>query len=323
MTPPSHLVAYIAEQRKQAVADSTIRSDLLDQGYPALLIDTLLEGGEPEHRKADFIHRPAVFVHPEEDSGPFATQQTEVAAQAPKTSVPESAVSVVTSLASMPKAAAKIAASVKAPAKLVRKDPHLKTILTGAIAILTVVAVGCWALVSRPDHEAAAIPVSQTIAIKDQNYTINLPKDWLPNSDYSNGAGVNVFYQPGGMTVRKSRLTIFVTPKVDGSADYVNTQLAGLRQNGGTATVIDSQSVSFGQAGGTITQLRSTAPSNPSDLTYHIYMTTVYGSTEYDIDAMVPDTQWDTNKQAILTSMKSFRPTNPAVTHRQPATEPK
>jgi hypothetical protein len=322
MTSPSHLVAYIDDCRKQSISDVSIRSDLLDQGYPALLIDTLLEGKEPVHRPAEYTHRHASFTHPEGTISEHTEPEASILPRAEKELQPIQAGRRATSLSdTAPDTSTTtppVAAAV-APSKRTWHRRSTRALLICGAVTATVLAVGCWVLASRPEHEAAAKPVLQSVTVKDQNYTIVLPKDWAAGSDYNNGAGVNVYYQPGNMTVRKSRMAVFVVPKDSKSADYVSTQIAGLRQNGGTATIIGSQSVTLNGTIATITQVRSTAASNPDDATYYMYMTTVYGNTQYAINVMIPDEQWSANKAGVMDSLKSFRPSNPAVTHRQPA----
>jgi hypothetical protein len=187
-------------------------------------------------------------------------------------------------------------------------------LLTAVIALC--IGIGGQLLPAQKEPSASAESIRTVTTIKDLNYRLVLPDGWQASSDYNSGAGVNIFYQTGDATVRKSRMTIFVTPVQTAHKDHVATQAESLRLNGGTAMLVNKETIQLGTTTGTLQLFRTTAASNPDSATYYAFLAVRYDQTEYNIDVMSPDAQWQNNKDAVLASLKTFRPQTRVVTHK-------
>jgi len=188
------------------------------------------------------------------------------------------------------------------------------------VTLVVLVAVSSGALfVSKllPKTNSPTINTVVSNVVNDSNYKLALPAGWKATSDYSNGAGVNVFAPAQtDPSLGKSRMTVFVLPQQAGEsfATRINQQLRGLSQNAGQVETLSTEKISFAGEKGEIRQISSAPSSDPNAITYHVFAGVVYGKTIYNIDVSVPAYQWPSSKVSILNSVKSFTPKNQSVT---------
>lgn len=163
----------------------------------------------------------------------------------------------------------------------------------------------------------SAVAPNAAKVVKDANYRLTLPPGWKATSDYSNGAGVNVFAPAKtDPSLGKSQMTVFVLPQQAGESyeTRINQQLRGLSQNAGLVTMLNTEAVSFAGEKGEIRQISSAPSSDPNAITYHVFAGMVYGKTVYNIDVSIPAYQWPSSRASVINSVKSFTPTNQSVT---------
>jgi hypothetical protein len=233
---------------------------------------------------------------------------------APATTAPQPEVKAAT-IENVQQFAANVAAEPVQSTPFKKFD--ISKVMVPAAVILLCIGVGSYMLPRQEEPSAAAQTTIDATTIKDQNYQLELPKGWQVSSDYTSGAGVNIFYQPGEPNVRKSRMTVFVSPKqATGANGHVKEQISSLGQNGGVTTKLTEETILLDQHVGTFTTVKATSASNPDEVTYYAYLALEYGDTQYNVDVMSPDLQWQNGKDAVIASVKSFRPTAVSVTHR-------
>lgn len=330
MQPPQELLTYIRTCRSHGMADKKIRENLIGKGWQKQLVLNAFYDASPKTsaRKvapfSDVVHRPSTFrEHPLKHAAAALGAHT----------TPDESKKIIENfivkdmklgdppLGPTDDSDKSFAAVVGNTIDAGKKPKKRLTALQGygivGVLVLITFGVGGYFVFPREAPQATAEPVPIVTTIRDQNYSFVLPKGWQKSSDYNNGAGVNVFYQTGSTNVRKGSMTVFVTPAGTQTAEHVSKQIDSLRQNGGTATITETLPVMLGQTEATITEVAATTPSNPNDPTEYVYLDSTYGDTLYDIDVMIPSSQWASQKDNVMTSLKTFRPANAAITHRQ------
>ena len=141
--------------------------------------------------------------------------------------------------------------------------------------------------------------------VKDSNWSLTLPPNWLASNSYSKGGGVSTFRLAGSTSSDRDYLVVLVLPKEPGRNfdSRIVDQLKGLQLNSQITIISDEINVSY-QSDRFVELL---TPSS-AETTYRFLYSLEANEKFYNIDVKLSASTWQADRQKIVDSIRSFKP---------------